>query len=263
MTPRLLKERIAACSYIDIHTHCDGYSQARGRELIKTLQTNRILCFSAGTDPLSWKKNNELAGLSEWVIPCVGIHPWKSGEIPVQTLSQWEEDFAGAVMINEIGLDTLWAPEEASPEKQTALFRGQLSLAERFGKPVTVHTKGAERKILTLLTPHKGTVLIHWYDGPLDLIPSFLDLGCYFTIPPALLKEKEKSGDYRKILKQIPEERLLPETDNPSAWPWLFNRPGKADQIREIYEYYAALIGKSEAFIHNRFQENLIRFLRL
>ncbi len=264
MTPGELKRRITSCSYIDIHCHCDSYPPQEEERLFSHLEKEKILCFSAGTDMLSWERNSSLAEKSEWIIPCAGIHPWKSGSYSIEDLDDQSAEYSRTLMINEIGLDTVWAPENSPLEKQIPLFKRQLTLAERYTKPVTIHTKGAEEEVLKLISSHRNPLLIHWYDGPEELISAYLCLGCFFTIPPAALCQPEAPGSYTKrILEKIPPERLLPETDNPSAWPWLFRTPAKADQIREIYQFYGSMVGKRETLVHNQFRENLLRFLRL
>ena len=264
MTAGELKRKITSCAYLDIHCHCDSYPLQIQDQLIRLLDMEKILCFSAGTDPLSWIRNGVLSEQSDWIISCRGIHPWKCGSITEKDLDNLKAEFSQTVMINEIGLDTVWAPEDSSVKKQIPLFRKQLALAGEYKKPVTIHTKGAETMVLDLISSHREPMLIHWYDGPEDLLPSYLALGCYFTIPPAALCKPEAPESYwNKILNRIPPERLLPETDNPSAWPWLFQTPGRADQIREIYQFYGSMVGKRETMIHNQFKKNLFDFLRL
>ncbi len=258
-----LSQKIERCEFLDIHTHCDGYPIKEHNRFISILEKKRILCFSSGSTLSSWEANRELSEKSPWIVSCTGIHPWQCGTFEPEDLSELEEQFSGTVMISEIGLDRLWAPEDSPHAKQLGVFKQQLALAEKYDKPVTIHTKGAEQDVLDILRSHKGSVLIHWYDGPKDLISEFLDLGCYFTIPPAVIETHRGEDSYGRTLLTIPAERLLPETDNPSAWPWLFQKQGRPEQIREIYNSYARLVGKNKTFVHTVFQENLFRFLRL
>jgi TatD DNase family protein len=228
--------------------------------MIKSVESLKILCLCASTGPLSWEENCLLEKVTPFIVPCMGIHPWKADRFGPEDLPGLRKHYSHAPMINEIGLDTVWAGEETTLDRQIPLFRGQLQIAREEGKAVTIHSKGAEQLILDILGEYslKG-VLIHWYDGPEDLLPAFLDYGCFFTIPPSLLKDRA----CEKLLSRIPENRVLPETDNPSAWPWLFGRTGKAEQIREIYRDYALLKGKTITAIHNQFRQNLINLLLL
>jgi len=123
-----------------------------------------------------------------------------------------------------------------------------------------LHTKGAESEILKILSGYAlSSVLIHWYDGPADILRALVDYGCYFTISPAILAEP----NYKNLILQIPPDRLMPETDNPGTWPWYFQKKGQAEQIMEIYEAYSLICSKSTTDIHIQFKENLKRFLRL
>jgi TatD DNase family protein len=224
------------------------------------VDSQKILSLSASTDPRSREENCSLGQKSPQIIPCMGIHPWKADRFSPEDLPDLRKHYTDTIMISEIGLDMVWAGESATLDRQIPLFRAQLNIAREEGKAVTIHSKGAEHLILDILReyPLPG-VLIHWYDGPVELIPAFLDYGCFFTIPPALLN----GGEYGQLISQIPDNRLLPETDNPSAWPWLFGRKGEPLQIREIYNEYARLKGENITTIHNQFRKNLKNLLLL
>ena len=252
-----LKALITGSQYLDVHNHMDAYPLAERKRVAARVHSEKILCFSAGTDSLSWAQNDRFSTVTPYIISCFGIHPWMAHKYSPSDIEAAEEQYASSVMINEIGLDTVWADSEATLYKQESLLQAQLSLAEKLNKPVTLHTKGAEQQVLDILRQYKlPGILIHWYDGPRKLIDSFLGLGCYFTVPPAFINKAE----YRKLISRIPTDRLLPETDNPSTWPWLFKEPGKPEQIREIYHAYGKWVGKNRTIVHNQFQENLLRF---
>lgn len=183
-----------------------------------------------------------------------------AGQYGEKDVLSHRKDYKNSLIISEIGLDTVWAGENVSQDCQIPLLKAQLKLAEEFDKPVTLHTKGAEREILTILSELTlSSVLIHWYDGPEDVQKSLLAYGCYFTVPPVILKDPAYGN---RILK-IPSDRLLPETDNPGTWPWLFQREGSPGQIREIYNAYSQLCGRDIEEIQKQFQKTLKCFLRL
>jgi TatD DNase family protein len=249
---------IDSCEYIDAHVHCDSYSD--GDVLAHSLNTHKILCLSSGTSPDSWKKNAALSEKTPWIVPCIGIHPWEAGQYSAEDIFLNRSRYSSAPMISEIGLDTVWAEPDASLARQRPLLEMQLRLAVENRRPVTLHTKGAEHQILELLSSYTPPgILIHWYDGPRELLKGFLDRGCFFTIPLPILNNTE----YRELIMSIPQERLLPETDNPSSWPWLFQQPGSPEQIRKVYEEYTGMVGKDKTIIHNQFKENMKALLQL
>ena len=253
-----LLRRIGSSRYLDVHSHCADFPPDQEDELLGSLSSYKILTFSAGTDWGSMKRNRELAARSEWIIPCTGVHPWQAGNREADPKKILEE-YARAVMVSEIGLDSVWAGKQAPLKKQIPLLKQQLSYAAEGHKPVTLHTKGAEGEVLALIQDYPGPILIHWYNGPEELVPAYLEKGCFLTIPPAVVADP----GYRRFILKIPASRLLPETDNPTAWPWLFGTSGKASRIKEIYESYASLVGKNVMIVHNQFQDNLIKFFQL
>lgn len=78
--------------------------------------------------------------------------------------------------------------------------------------------------MLDILNEHESRpVVFHWYSGPLSVLDEAIASGHYFSINPAMLK----SDSGLKILKRIPRQRLLTETDGPyvkvarrMACPW-------------------------------------------
>ncbi len=255
-----LKTLITGSHYLDVHNHMDAYPLEERGGIAAMVHSNRILCFSAGTDPHSWIQNDRLNRQTPYIISCCGIHPWMAHSYGPSDVEAAAEQYASTVMINEIGLDTVWADSAATLCRQESLLQAQLSLAEKLNKPVTLHTKGAEQLVLDILQKYRiPGILIHWYDGPPDLIPGYLELNCYFTISPVFINNAE----YRRLISRIPSDRLLPETDNPSTWPWLFKETGKPEQIREIYKAYGKWVGKNRTIVHNQFKENLLRFFQI
>lgn len=79
-------------------------------------------------------------------------------------------------------------------------------------KLLSIHSRKAERKVLSLLTKYQiACAIFHWYSGPVSLVSEIVAAGYYFSINPAMVISE--SG--RKVIKQIPKDRLLTETDGP------------------------------------------------
>ncbi len=151
-----------------------------------------------------------------FVYPCIGIHPTEFMEEGVHsTLSYLREHIATVVAVGEIGLD-YWHREarkgENVRERQRELYAHQLRVARDFGKPASVHGRGAWRDVLDLAVEHgPETVVFHWYSGPADVLDELLDRGHYISATPAA----EYSRDHRAALTMAPLERIVIETDSP------------------------------------------------
>ena len=161
-----------------------------------------------------------------------GIHPWQvTPETSYQGLESYIKD---CDFIGEIGLDFHWAEDASAYPKQLEVFEYFLQEAKAHHKICNIHTKGAEREVLTLLQKYQlKNQIIHWYSGPLDLIEDFLILDCFFTISV----DAEHSELTDAIIDRIPYDRLLFETDGPGALEWVTGTPSWPEEILRIRQY--------------------------
>lgn len=113
--------------------------------------------------------------------------------------------------IGEIGLD--FSREGiGTKDVQKSVLREILAELRGKKKIVSVHSRKAEKELLDLLCEYDiKNVIFHWYSGSVELIPSILKQGCYFSINEAMCRSKNG----RAILESIPKDRLLTETDAP------------------------------------------------
>ncbi|MDA3959025.1 TatD family hydrolase [Oceanispirochaeta sp.] len=260
MNLKNLTNLINDCSFIDAHTHSDHYQGENRTGMLKEVFEHRILTLSSATDPDSIQESFSLNRSCPWILTAAGIHPWKAGIYDLEDLESLEEVYKMAHQISEIGMDSLWAPPEATWEKQSELLEAQLKLAVKHNKPVTLHTKGAEDRILTLLkkwTP--PSILIHWFDGSDEQLKAFQALGCFFTVSPVLLTEPVTN----RIISQIPLNLLLAETDNPPAWHWLFDQPPRAIQIQDVLQAASRILDIPIGELHEAFKDNLKTFFKI
>lgn len=113
--------------------------------------------------------------------------------------------------IGEIGLD--FSKEgKASKNEQISVMREILTELRGKKKIVSVHSRKAEKELFDLLCEYDiKNVIFHWYSGSVDLIPSILQQGYYFSINGAMCRSKNGQS----IIKNIPKDRVLTETDAP------------------------------------------------
>lgn len=203
-------------NYIDAHSHVPVDSKDRDF-FISEINKHKILTLLNGMNVSSYKEALELKKQCPYLIPSFGIHPWNVMEITgdLNSLIPYIDD---SNFLGEIGLDYVWAKED-SFSQQRKVFDFLLSQGMEKNKVISLHTKGGEREILEKLSIYKNCnkVIIHWYSGPLDLVPLFLALGCYFTISV----DVGCSNVTEELLKLIPVNRLLIETDGITALEWI------------------------------------------
>ncbi len=239
---------------VDAHTHIDPAQHAAAA----TLAGRGLWQLVAATRPDQCQLVADLARCSERIIPTFGLHPWYAADFPEDVMDAWLHQ---AQIIGEIGLDTVWATTPL--DRQRAVFLHQLELAVQLRKPVMLHTKGAEAEILQLLQQHTPPqTIVHWYSGPPEHLPGYIDLGCYFTLGPDI----QQNPAVREVCRQVPLNRLLTETDGTGAVTWALDQPctlnDVPDVLRATLAEAAAIKGVSVELMQEQVYENLIRFLR-
>ena len=123
----------------------------------------------------------------------------------------FQENVKNTSYIGEIGLD--FSKDGISTKDiQISVLRKILRELKGKKKIISVHSRKAERELLELLCEYEiENVIFHWYSGPLELIPSIVSCGYYFSINEAMVLSKNGQN----IIKNIPKNRILTETDAP------------------------------------------------
>ena len=153
--------------------------------------------------------------------------------------------------IGEIGLDYYW--DYGSHEKQKLIFETQMKLASELGKCVLIHDRDADEDIIDAirrLGPDKGGV-IHCFDGCESLMDAALDNGYYISFAGNLTFKKNE--DLRLLLRKVPLDRLLLETDSPYLTPVpLRGRTNSPEYIVNTYRCAAQVLGMDENELSER-----------
>jgi TatD DNase family protein len=127
---------------------------------------------------------------------------------------------SNVVAIGEIGIDCLQGQTKKNLEKQREIFEAQLKLAMELDLPVVIHSRGAERQIREVLDGLQGVALkgqFHCFGESKEFLEYVLGLGFYVSFGGNVTY---KSADnLRNLLKMVPLERLLLETDSPYLPP--------------------------------------------
>ena len=122
--------------------------------------------------------------------------------------------------IGEIGLDRTYITSEDEWVVQKKVFSEQLLLAEKFQKPVSIHSRKTLDEIFEILSSFnlKG-VLLHWFDGNKNQLKHAMDLGLYVSYGPLLVYANDK----QVLLAKSGTEQILVETDGPVKFSHCFN----------------------------------------
>jgi TatD DNase family protein len=106
-----------------------------------------------------------------------------------------------------------------------------------------------------MLRKHKiENAIFHWYSGGLKLIDEIIDSGYYFSINTAMIK----SVNGQKIIKRIPKEFILTETDGPFIE--VNNRIVKSSDITIVIDYLNKVFKSKQ--MENQIVENYMKLVR-
>jgi TatD DNase family protein len=222
--------------------------------IIKCMEKMHIKACCVSEDLLSSKKTIDLSKKTELIFPFVGIHPGKSDEKLEPILELINQNIGGIAGIGEIGLDSTYVSSESEFQRQEQLFRGQLVIAEKIQKPISIHSRKTLDKIYEIIPSYslRGMVL-HWFDGSKQQLTKAMDLGFFVSFGPLLLYAKDK----QVLLSKTEINRILVETDGPVKFSRCFAlKPAQVSFIpsiifcaskvlRKSYDEFSAILEKN------------------
>lgn len=117
--------------------------------------------------------------------------------------------------VGEIGLDGTPA-HKASLALQVKTFEQILDTCEKNGgRVISIHSRGATALTLDCLERHPkaGKRILHWFSGTQKELARAIEMGCYFSVGPAMLQNRKGLS----LGAGMPKERVLTESDGPLA----------------------------------------------
>jgi len=124
------------------------------------------------------------------------------------------------VAIGEIGLDYYWVKEPDLRLEQKEWFRKQLALARQMNLPVIIHSRDAAKDTLELMKEENAQEIpgvVHCYSYSIENALDYIQMGYYIGIGGVVTFNNAKT--LKEVVKQIPLERILVETDCPYMAP--------------------------------------------
>jgi TatD DNase family protein len=230
---------------IDSHAHLEMPDFRRDlEEVIQRAKESGVkYIFTVGTEKKDWQRALEIAQSHSFIYAILGVHPHNAKEIDDHTydtlkgLCQNEKVKA----FGEIGLDFY---RDLSPrEIQLSRFREQIALARELGLPIVVHDREAHQETVDVLKSEKAESLggiVHCFSGDYEMAKECIGMGFYISVPGSITYKNAES--FREIVRKLPLEYLLVETDAPFLTPVPFrgkrNEPGyvryTAEKVAEI-----------------------------
>lgn len=237
---------------VDTHLHLDSEPfESRHREVVdRACAAGVVAMVSVGTSAASSRRVIELAGRLPAVYPAVGIQP---NDVVEAAEGDWEQVESLAidqreqvVAIGETGIDCYW--DRTPLALQRDYFDRHLDLAERLGLPVIIHMRESGAEIVEQLRgswAERCRGVMHSFTGDRQLMEDCVALGLYISF--AGMVTFKKSDSLREVARQVPDDRILVETDSPylSPEPLRGRRPNEPARVIHTAECLARVRGQS------------------
>jgi TatD DNase family protein len=229
--------------FVDSHCHLDrleldklGLDLAAVLANAKAAQVEHLLCVSVSLD--EFPRMAQLCQPYPQVSISCGEHPLhQTDTLDIDRLARLAADPA-VVAVGETGLDYFYSPDNKAV--QQASFVGHIEVANQLQKPLIIHTRDARSATLALMRAHNaqhcGGVL-HCFTEDWDTAKAALDMGFYISISGIMTFRNADA--LRDVVRQIPLDRLLIETDSPYLAPVPYR--GKTNQPAYVAAVAAAI----------------------
>ncbi|WP_370673832.1 TatD family hydrolase [Pleomorphomonas sp. PLEO] len=211
---------------VDSHCHLDfpDFAGETDALIARAAAADVRLMVTIGTRVRDFSKVRAIAEAHPQVYCTVGTHPHeaeKEAEIAVAELVELA-GHSKVIGIGEAGLDYFY---DSSPrDVQAEVFRRHIAAARITGLPICIHSRDADADMATILEEEsaKGAfpILLHCFSSGRELMERARALGAFFSFSGILTFKR--SDDLRAIARDVPDDRLLVETDAPylAPLPW-------------------------------------------
>lgn len=273
---------------IDTHAHLSTAEFDRDRDaVVARAESAGVSFIEVGFDVDSSRKSVEIAGRAA-LAAAVGIHPHNATDYVQDLAAAWEDiaalarpsasvgtagDAAGdlnpvsesqagnrrsrVIAIGEIGLDYY---RDLSPRRlQAECFEMGLDLAKATRLPVIIHQRDAEEDTLSLIRC-SGVglpIVFHCFTGNLAFARDCLDLGGYLGFGGVLTYPK--NSELRDLLRFVPTDRILLETDAPYLAPQSHRgRRNEPSYLLETRDAIASSVNLDSSLVGRMARDNAV-----
>ncbi|WP_440601824.1 TatD family hydrolase [Bacillus safensis] len=231
----------------DTHAHLNAEQYNEDLEQVieraKSEKVEKIVVV--GFDRPTITRAMELIEEYDFIYAAIGWHPVDAIDMTDEDLA-WIKDLSQhekVVAIGEMGLDYYW--DKSPKDVQKEVFRRQIALAKEVNLPIVIHNRDATEDVVTILKEEGAAEvggIMHCFTGSLETAKVCMDMNFYISFGGPVTFKNAKNP--KEVVKEIPSNRLLIETDCPYLTPVPFrgkrNEPSYvkyiAEQIAELRE---------------------------
>ena len=248
---------------IDTHAHLDQSEFDEDRQEVidraRDAGVERILAVAIDAD--SAAASVQLAAKHEMIFAAVGMQPNYCAQAKE---GDWERilalvDSPKVIAIGETGLD--YFRSDGDLDWQRERFRTHIRAAKRCGKPLIIHTRAAKADTIQIMQEEGAESpggVMHCFTEDWPMARQALEMGFYISFSGIITFKN--AADLREVVKQVPMEQLLIETDSPYLAPVPHRgKPNQPLYVNAVAECVAQLKGLSKEAVAAQTKDNFYR----
>jgi len=219
---------------IDSHCHLDYEPLINNIDQVLLNAKNNDITnlLTIGTSLESSKKVLDIVNKYSNVYGAIGIHPNSaSGNLgKLDEILSLKKKNKKIIAFGETGLDYFYKHSEK--KDQIIAFEKHIEFSIAESVPVIIHTREADDDTISIIKKYskKTKFLIHCFTGTLNFAKNLIDLNCLISFSGIITFKK--SNDLRDVVKYVPLEKMLIETDSPYLSPDPFR--GKSNEPANV-----------------------------
>jgi len=243
---------------VDTHAHlCDpAFDHDLATVCWRAADAGVTAIIAVGEDLPDAHRNLKLATQYPAIKPAAGLYPTHlDPEAANQMVAFIRQNQDHLCAIGEVGLDFWAVKDPAGKELQQEIFKTFIQLSNELDLPLNVHSRSAGRQAIALLQALDARkVQLHAFDGKFTTAQPALEAGYFFSMPPSVIRSRQK----QKLLKHLPLDCLLAESDSPVLGPDPAQRNEPANLVMAV-EAIAASKGVSLDVVTDHLYVNTVR----
>lgn len=227
--------------------------------IIKGMEHMKIKACCVSMDFLNSKKTLEISKQSELIFPFIGIHPECANDDLDEMINLIQDNIDIISGIGEIGLDPTYIQSDDDKKNQFRVFESLLSVAEKYQKPISIHSRKSIDDIFEIMTSYKTKhALLHWFDGSKKQLQKAMDMDFFVSYGPVMIYANDK----QTLLTKTNEEKILVETDGPVRFSKCFEmKPAQISFIPSVVFCSSKILDKQYDEMTSILERNSKNFL--
>ncbi len=227
--------------------------------ILKQMEFLKIKACCVSVDVQNSLETLSLSKQSNLVLPFIGIHPEYANDDLEKITHLIELNQNNISGIGEIGLDPTYVKNNDDAKRQIQVFESLLSSAEKFHKPVSIHSRKSLDNIFEIMTSYNTKhALLHWFDGSKKQLQKAMDMDFFVSFGPVMIYANDK----QTLLSKTDQSKILVETDGPVRFSRCFEmKSGQISFIPSVIFCASKILEKTFDEMSFLLEDNTKRFL--